>query len=178
MSRSKNGFGAVRALIIGMRRFQGVFFCGHNMRRLLFVCTLLVGCKSSDRNMGNDQTANKLASVFEIMKAISHTGLEDFSCKYNMDELLNYLKRRGYIDVSAYLFLSEDAWGNKFILEMNHNPREISFTFFSKGSNGVFEEGQGDDLFLRIRWADREIKEVTLREVFESGKGKIRSISK
>ena len=46
--------------------------------------------------------------------------------------------------------LGEDGWGNTLVWEVRKLDSQINIRVLSKGSNGVYEGGNGDDLSIDV----------------------------
>ncbi len=46
-----------------------------------------------------------------------------------------------------------DAWGHPYTLQVKSQGPEMVVRIISSGPNGVFEDGEGDDLYVEVRWS-------------------------
>jgi len=65
-----------------------------------------------------------------------------------MDELASHIKAKNpSVEVENHL---SDWWGRPFKLNVRAEGPRTAIRITSSGANGVFEDGQGDDLYLEI----------------------------
>ncbi len=79
-----------------------------------------------------------------------------------MDELASHLKAQNpSVEVENHL---SDWWGRPFKLDSRAEGPRTTIRITSSGRNGVFEDGQGDDLYLEIILdSDSERVEIKLK---------------
>ena len=73
-----------------------------------------------------------------------------------MHEFASLLKtKRRSVEVDRYL---NDWWGRAFNLDIRGEGTTSIIRITSSGANGVFEEGEGDDLYLEIIFDGEKIE--------------------
>jgi len=73
-----------------------------------------------------------------------------------MDELASQLKAKNTsVEVDRYL---HDAWGQEYKLEIKTEGQKTVMRITSSGANGIFEDGEGDDLYLEVILGGETVK--------------------
>jgi hypothetical protein len=105
------------------------------------------------------QTSAALGSWGERIAQVTNSGNDDVTTYQDFDDLYSSWGRRRFIDSEEMKKWRADPWGRKFRLEVFFPPRanEAVVRIISAGSNGVYERGSGDDLYVEVR-IDRAAK--------------------
>jgi len=73
-----------------------------------------------------------------------------------MDELASHLKtKNASVEVDSYL---HDSWGRAYKLDIRTEGQKTVMRITSSGANGVFEDGEGDDLYLEVILGGETVK--------------------
>jgi hypothetical protein len=108
------------------------------------------GC-AMDRRPAYSKTLNQLKVLGDSGSRLIEKGEDIF--EYNsLNSFLAAAAKNGYVaesDVRGKYF-EQDGWENPLMYEMMKNGDKI-LRISSLGENGIWENGEGDDLFVEIR---------------------------
>jgi hypothetical protein len=115
-----------------------------------FVST--VGCCQgvSDTNQARATTASDLNRWESYIKLCRQYAFPIENCE-SIDEAVSLLKKHKLFDLKDdEVLLKQDYWGRKYHWLVKKEPNETTIRILSAGRNGVFENGDGDDIFFEI----------------------------
>ncbi len=112
---------------------------------------IVAGCvvRVSDRNEANAQTVSALKSWGESIIVLHEMGI-DLEKYHSTDVILLEWKGTGVFDTTDLGRFEHDYWGNPFRWELRRENRDVVVMIGSNGRNGIWENGEGDDLYLEI----------------------------
>jgi hypothetical protein len=129
------------------------------------IALVICGCPS-DAHMREDITCHNLIELRDIISAFVdlNPGLDFSTTCLEPRVLLRRAESLGLCaegDLERYEF---DAWSRPYLWSARINPHGATeVAVISKGENGVFEDGRGDDLVLRIGVAGNRARTVELK---------------
>jgi hypothetical protein len=110
----------------------------------------LAGCKTSDQNWDNQQTLFVLRLWAETILVVHKTGADD-SLKYDsIRSVFTSWKNKGIIRESERQLVPMDYWESELRWEVRSRNEDKSIRITSAGRNTLYEEGEGDDLYVEI----------------------------
>jgi len=139
----------------------GVIRRGSDLQHLLshvwhcfFLASLLClgGCRFgvSDENVGEATTDASLRLWGEMILSAYEGGFNCETCSSAADAL-SWLKENGIAPQSYDKYLKRDYWGHAYRWKSKKGSDEINVFVISDGRNGLFEDGEGDDLWVKVR---------------------------
>jgi hypothetical protein len=117
-------------------------------RWLLWYCWLLciTACvTSSERNALEGLTRTHLDWIDNVLRIFSYDDVAHFE---TLDDFLRAATAKKYFDDPEKVGF--DGWGHKFNWLFDKTNDRIAITIISAGKNGVFENGNGDDIVLEF----------------------------
>jgi hypothetical protein len=110
----------------------------------------VTGCiKISDSNQAVAQTRYYLGLWSDYIRSSYEAGIPINGCK-TLAEAMTLLDTRGVMEKDVQPRFTKDAWGRRYAWSVTEADGLIRFHIVSSGRNGVFENGEGDDLSVEI----------------------------
>jgi hypothetical protein len=112
---------------------------------------IVAGCvvRVSDRNQANGETTAALKRWGETIMVLHEMGT-DLEKYASTAEILAEWEASGVFDTTDLGPFKHDYWGNPYRWETRRENGEIVIRIGSNGRNGIWENGEGDDLYLEI----------------------------
>jgi hypothetical protein len=108
-------------------------------------------------------THGRLQVWGEAMVWVLDKGDADLEKYASLDEVLSGWKNKELIDPGLIPDLEKDAWGRTFDWYAAHEDGILVVCVSSAGANGVGDEGEGDDLWVRVTKPKDRPSEVELK---------------
>jgi hypothetical protein len=142
---------------------------------VITTCAGVLSCRKSDADMPKDITNNKLRQIADAVASSVANGamLNEKETLNDPKSLLLAAYDRGAIpegEARDRVF-EFDGWGNPFAWSSKEDlSGSIAVRILSRGSNGLLENGRGDDLWLDLE-IDLKRRTVGKASTSSSGKG-------
>jgi len=115
---------------------------------------LLSGCSVDETKRPIGETLYRLDALSELVLRLKESG--HIVCQYgSVDDLLEDARAKGMIREAEVDRLSTDYWGRPYRWEVEVRPPDTVIRIISSGRDGVFENGEGDDVSIEIRIPER-----------------------
>jgi len=106
--------------------------------------------KFSDTDQAFSKTQVGLQVWSEVITSLSKAGI-DIPTHQSAEEALSDLEKRKLIDNVSHKWMSADGWDQAFVWEQKKNATGTTIRIGSKGRNGKWEQGAGDDLYVEVQ---------------------------
>jgi|GEM_PF-3426158 len=127
---------------------------------LLFLGALLGwGCQQSDDQYGEQYTVHILKSWGEILVSVINARADTPESYKSLKEALDQGIAKGYFADHDPQKMRRDYWGRDFIWEVKDGK---TIRIVSMGRNGVYDNGEEDDLVVQI-WRTDSGAQMSIR---------------
>src|ERR1700730_203421 len=120
-----------------------------NLTYLLFWVLLLPGCYRTNDNPPKTRTCGKLIAFGDVIKQGWREKI-DVRKFDSLPNLILVLHEKKLVDDWSYedKEYEVDGWGRPFRWEKIQTDNKTMIRILSAGQNGLWEDGQGDDLYM------------------------------
>jgi hypothetical protein len=95
--------------------------------------------------------------LYDLGSFCTRLSSDDIKGVTSFEDLLTAASDAGLPHKERYAL---DGWNNEFRFDVTQNRKGTLLRIISSGPNGLFEKGEGDDLFVEIRYSGDITKSV------------------